>query len=141
MPAGGPAGTIASIRHCRGQVAVERTVVGGPRPSRRARHLSGDIGNKYPNGWAFTREGFPDFSPYAVTKVDMPDLTGNRRIDAALANQHAGLMSTPQVYSWHHVEDTETMLLVPRDLHETVRHTGGAAILREQGPAGAPEAP
>lgn len=34
-------------------------------------------------------------------------------------------------YTWHHVEDGKTMMLVPTDLHQAVRHTGGAALLRK----------
>ncbi|MCC8399132.1 MAG: HNH endonuclease [Rickettsia endosymbiont of Platyusa sonomae] len=34
--------------------------------------------------------------------------------------------------TWHHVEDGKTMQLVPEELHIKVRHTGGAALLREK---------
>lgn len=39
--------------------------------------------------------------------------------------------STPAGYTWHHVEDGRTMLLVPSDLHSAVRHTGGASLIRK----------
>jgi A nuclease of the HNH/ENDO VII superfamily with conserved WHH len=103
-------------------------------------HLAGDLGQRYPNGVAFTREGFPDFSPYAVAESRIT-MTGNRAIDERLANQARGLRETPDGYTWHHVEDTETMLLVPRDLHDTVRHTGGVAVLRDRARQTAPDAP
>jgi hypothetical protein len=31
----------------------------------------------------------------------------------------------------HHVEDGLTMQLVPSDLHDVVRHTGGAALINK----------
>lgn len=39
--------------------------------------------------------------------------------------------STPKEYTWHHVEDGTTMMLVSTDLHKTVRHTGGASLIRK----------
>lgn len=35
-------------------------------------------------------------------------------------------------YTWHHVEDGKTMLLVPSDLQGAVRHTGGASLIRKE---------
>lgn len=40
--------------------------------------------------------------------------------------------STPAGYTWHHVEAGRTMLLVPSDLHGTVRHTGGASLIKKE---------
>jgi hypothetical protein len=31
---------------------------------------------------------------------------------------------------WHHVEDGRTLELVPKDLHEAVRHTGGVPAIK-----------
>ena len=95
-------------------------------------HLSGDLGTKYPNGVAFSRQGFPDFTPYRVMEVKYKGLTGEYRIDEKLANELAGLPRTPTGYVWHHVEDGETLVLIPKDLHNAVRHTGGSAVIREQ---------
>ncbi|MFR3730496.1 HNH endonuclease [Lacrimispora sp.] len=47
------------------------------------------------------------------------------------ANQTAGYKSTPKGFTWHHVEDGKTMMLVPTDLHSAVRHTGGASLIRK----------
>lgn len=38
---------------------------------------------------------------------------------------------TPKGYTWHHVEDGKTLILIPTDLHDAVRHTGGAALIRK----------
>ncbi|WP_442961226.1 HNH endonuclease signature motif containing protein, partial [Pseudogracilibacillus sp. SO30301A] len=42
-----------------------------------------------------------------------------------------GLKSTPSGYTWHHVEDGRTLMLVLTDLYQAVRHTGGAALIRK----------
>jgi hypothetical protein len=84
---------------------------------------------KYPNGVKFTSDGFPDFSPYAIKTVKPKALTGNRGIDENKANASAGLSATPPNCTWHHHEDGVTMQLVPADLHDAVRHTGGAAVI------------
>jgi hypothetical protein len=100
-------------------------------------HLSGDLAAKYPNGVRFTRDGFPDFTPYKMLEIKVDDLTGNYARDAAAANRALDLPATPAGYVWHHVEDAETLILIPRDIHNAVRHTGGSAIIREQARPGA----
>jgi RHS repeat-associated protein len=92
--------------------------------------LPTDVAVKYPESVKFTPQGFPDFSPYVVREVSIGNLTGDYVKDSQLANQAIGLNVTPQGYTWHHVEDGVTMQLVPQDLHQAVRHTGGAAVLR-----------
>ena len=88
-------------------------------------------GDTHPSGVKFNEKGFPDFSPYAIEEVKLDGLTGRYRTDAKLANEKAGLAKTPKGYVWHHVEDGKTMQLIPRDIHQAARHTGGAAVLRE----------
>ncbi|MBO5716486.1 MAG: HNH endonuclease [Clostridia bacterium] len=100
---------------------------------------------KYPNGVTFKDTGYPDFSEYAVDSVKFPPvnsdtlsantcLVGNYVKDAAKANAMAGYLKTPQGYTWHHVEDMQTMILVPQDVHTAVRggvaHSGGASLIR-----------
>ena len=87
------------------------------------------LAKKYPNGVKFTDEGFPDFSPYSVDTVKVDGLTGNYRVDAALANRETFRMGTPDGYVWHHVEDGVTMQLVPKDIHK-IAHTGGTAVIQ-----------
>lgn len=69
----------------------------------------------------------------AVAEVEIEGLTGDYAKDAAMANKAAGLPSTPEGYVWHHVEDGKTMQLIPQSVHNEVRHTGGAAIIRNGG--------
>ena len=89
-------------------------------------------GGTHPSGVKFNDQGFPDFSPYSKAQVDIKGLTGNYAKDAAMANKAVGLKSTPNGYVWHHVENAKTMQLVPKDIHNAARHTGGAAVLRNQ---------
>jgi hypothetical protein len=89
-----------------------------------------ELASKYPNGVRFTDHGFPDFTPYSVARTEFDDLSGVYRTDAARANAAVGLRSTPDGYVWHHVEDGRSMILIPRDLHSAIRHTGGSAIIR-----------
>nr|WP_244116759.1 HNH endonuclease [Burkholderia cepacia] len=92
--------------------------------------LPPEVQQKYPQGVKFNSQGFPDFAPYAKAQVDVVGLTGDYNKDAALSNQAAGFKKTPSGYVWHHVENAETMLLIPQDLHDAIRHTGGSAVLK-----------
>jgi hypothetical protein len=88
-------------------------------------------------GLRFKSTGYPDFEPHALTlpngkKAVRIELTGSRRVDELLANRAAGLERTPKGHTWHHVEDEGTMVLVPRDLHEEVAHTGGRATFKHR---------
>lgn len=72
------------------------------------------------------------FSPYARASAEIEGLTGKYAIDEVIANRHFGFSSTPSGYVWHHVENAKTMELIPKDLHDAVAHTGGAAILKKK---------
>lgn len=89
-----------------------------------------ELAHQFPNGVRFTRAGYPVLTPYATERVSLHGLTGDNRIDEPRANAEAGLPSTPKGYTWHHVEDGRGMELVPRPLHETLKHTGGAAAIK-----------
>lgn len=79
-------------------------------------------------------QGFPVFDGYAIARVELPDLTGlnSGSDDIVKANlvHHGNTTSIPG-YTWHHLEDGKTMILIPTELHEAYRHTGGADLLRE----------
>jgi hypothetical protein len=88
-------------------------------------------------GLKFKSTGYPDFEPYALTlpngrKTVRIELTGSRRADEALANKAARLEERPEGYTWHHVEDEGTMLLVPTPLHEAAAHSGGGATFKHR---------
>jgi hypothetical protein len=85
-------------------------------------------GQNHPvTGIPFNSSGFPDFSSVAIETVHI-DYTGTRAGDFAAANEAAGLASTPEGYTWHHVEDGRTMQLVPTDIHRATGHTGGFSM-------------
>lgn len=58
------------------------------------------------------------------------DLTGGRTPDEKIANRLAGLDEAPADFTWHHDAISGDMMLIPTDLHESVRHTGDAAVWR-----------
>ena len=62
--------------------------------------------------------------------MEVAGLTGNRRLDARLANEALGVSRTPEGFVWHHVEDGRTMQLVPDGIHRMTGHSGGAELLK-----------
>lgn len=95
--------------------------------------LPSEIRGKYPDSVKFNEKGFPDFTPYAIKSVKLDNLQGNRSTDYSDANKAAGIQYTTKGYTWHHVEDGKTMVLIPTDIHNAVRHTGGCSILNKKG--------
>jgi hypothetical protein len=96
--------------------------------------LPSELRAKYPNSVEFDSKGFPRFEPYThvdasgrAYKVELDKVTGDAR-DFYKANAIMGLDKTPDNFTWHHVEDAKTMILIPTDLHDAVRHTGGRAV-------------
>lgn len=104
---------------------------------------------KYPEGVEFTKAAdgsvYPRFEKWAkaTAKFDKPTLkaaqnhtglSGNYYWDSKLANAQCGFSQTPSGYVWHHVEDMQTMILVPQDLHSVamggMSHTGGASLIK-----------
>jgi len=83
-------------------------------------------------GLRFSKQGHPDFEPHAMKlpngskRVEI-EYTGSRSADFNAANNAAKLEEIPRGYTWHHLEDGKSMMLVPRDLHDAVRHSGGAS--------------
>jgi hypothetical protein len=95
--------------------------------------LPAKLKQKYPKSIFFKKSGYPDFAPYAKIRYTFKNGFGKSRpADFAEANKfHKHTMKKmgidPKFWTWHHVEDGKTMLLVPRDLHDFVKHTGGVA--------------
>ena len=79
-----------------------------------------------------SKYGFAIFDEHAIARVVIEDLTGDEAADIAKANFiHHGTQQSIPGYTWHHLEDGKTLILIPTDLHEAYRHTGGAAFIRE----------
>lgn len=88
------------------------------------------IKSKYGNIY-MSKKGFPIFDEYAIARIELPDLEGLDD-DILRANViHHGTQTSIPGYTWHHLEDGKTLILIPTDLHEAYRHTGGAALIRE----------
>ncbi|EFO1363694.1 type IV secretion protein Rhs, partial [Escherichia coli] len=97
-----------------------------------ASKLPVDIRGKYPHGVPFNHAGFPDFSHYSIKNTRI-ELGSSRDIDFARADRAAGYgpgNPRPEGYTWHHHQDSGYMQLVPSDIHDAVRHTGGIATGR-----------
>jgi hypothetical protein len=89
--------------------------------------MTSDLAIKYPLGVWFDEAGFPNFMIYAKKVVEVK-ITGAGRFDFARANIAAGLERTPSDMTWHHHQDGKTMILIPKDIHDAVKHTGGVAF-------------
>ncbi len=101
----------------------------------RALELTGGKGVPY-------RDGFVDFSEFALKSRKFDDLTGDANGDKLkyLKSMVAdGEANTPEearqllrgrAIEIHHVEDGKTLQEVPAILHQEAKHTGGAAVLR-----------
>jgi len=117
---------LCQVEEINGRLPINCEYAGDKYP---VENLSPELQEKYPNSVEFDKKGFPDFSPYC--KPDIQDVqieyTGNRSRDFKLANNAAGLERTPEGYTWHHHQDAKTLQLVPTELHDEVRHTGGCA--------------
>lgn len=88
--------------------------------------LPPDLKIKYPHGVPFNGSGQPDFIRYAQHSVKI-NVTGDHYVDFKAADKMAGITSRPKTHTWHHHEDSKTMLLIPKDIHKAIKHTGGVA--------------
>ena len=89
----------------------------------------------------YNSEGYPDFSPYVHPDYPKPvkiNMTGNNTTDFRNANMAIGRKGSkpPKGYTWHHMEDGKSMILVRRDIHDCTTggfaHTGGASVVRNK---------
>ena len=114
----------STVRRIGGRLPINARYAGKPFP------LSPELAARFPKGVTFRETGFPAFTPHRSEHIVASGLTGDIGIDSRIANRAVDLPRTPEGWTWHHVEDGRTMELIPRDLHEYVRHTGGAAAIR-----------
>ncbi|MCG8333545.1 MAG: DUF4157 domain-containing protein [Proteobacteria bacterium] len=88
-------------------------------------HLRG----KYPHSVHFSGAGYPDFSRYSIKNVRI-ELGKSRGVDFSRADKAAGFSRNnprPDDFTWHHHQDSGYMQLVPTDIHDWIKHTGGIA--------------
>lgn len=86
--------------------------------------LPEDLQVKYPDSVMIDERGFVRFEPYSIKIIKSKELIGDHDKDFQLADRSAGYETRPQEYTWHHVEDGETMVLVPKDLHKAINIPG-----------------
>ena len=119
---------VSRIRKVNDRMPMNHELAGKVYPLERLPHA---LRQKYPHSVPFSGAGYPDFSRYAIRKVEI-NVTGNRARDEILANKVAGLDLKPKGYTWHHHQDGKTMLLVPKELHKRVGHTGSVAHVKNR---------
>jgi hypothetical protein len=95
--------------------------------------LTPELKIKYPEGVKFSENGFPEFSKYTKElpnggKSVKIEPTLSHEADVRSSNKLAGFRETPDNYTWHHHQDYGVMELIPTDIHNAVKHTGGATI-------------
>ena len=95
----------------------------------------------HPSGVRFTPDGYPDFEPYAIKRVEISQVGDyvrdfrNANIEAGIGRGSQSHYQTHPDYTWHHHQDGRTMLLVPSSIHGPLSHSGGAEIARRMGGA------
>lgn len=114
--------------------------------------------SKYPDGVPFSQldalgNTFPDFQKYVLWEYKFPPVnTENLKAGTCLVgNSAAGspdfklfrqkmlengytnsqISEILSKYTIHHHPDCQTLQLIPRDLHQAVRHKGGASLIRQ----------
>lgn len=92
----------------------------------------------YPDGVPFTKEGFPDFSKVAYKGKDGKILSvnvgniGESTKDIGNANKIFKEMGYDDDggYTWHHIEETTSLMRVPFIIHGLVDHSGGISMAK-----------
>lgn len=92
----------------------------------------------YPDGVPFTKEGYPDFSKVAfkdkngqTLQINIGALSGDSKKDINTAEtifQKMGY-SWESGYTWHHIENSTTLIRVPSAVHQLIDHAGGMSTL------------
>ena len=94
-------------------------------PSKDVKYITGKYGDIF-----MSEAGMVGFDKHALAVIVTDQLTGDSAKDIALANRlYYGGAKSINGYTWHHLEDGKTMILIPTELHEAYRHTGGDSFL------------
>ncbi|MBP9480446.1 MAG: HNH endonuclease [Parabacteroides sp.] len=88
----------------------------------------------YPDGVPFSKDGYPDFTKVAfkdkngqALRVDIGQLTGDSKKDISAAEtlfQKMGY-TWESGYTWHHLENSTSLIRVPSTIHQLIDHAGG----------------
>ncbi|GAE94749.1 ESAT-related proteins [Gracilibacillus boraciitolerans JCM 21714] len=87
------------------------------------------------------KNGMPDFSPFSKDEIKLENMTNDRKLNFSTADEEmAKKWSTPEQkwtaediadwrednkYTWHELNDLETIQLVPSKINSVFRHMGG----------------
>lgn len=119
---------LAQISGKRVEKVINIPTIGGKRPMNYRW-----AGKVHPSGIEFDTKGFPIFGPHAVLEFNTAHLTGRSSTDSLMTNKFFDLDGTPTGYTWHHHQNGTTLQFVPSSLHNSCRHTGGCAVIRNGG--------
>ncbi|WP_229071631.1 SMI1/KNR4 family protein [Actinoplanes sp. DH11] len=123
-------------------MASENRIAGARYAFRVAHPAAPMLRVRYRHGVPVDPWGFPDWTPYARTLVDLPpvvpDLTLDeaRVVDVRAAGTVAratgdpiwsGTVGTPPGWTWAHLARSRRLALVPAELHAAFRHLGGVS--------------
>ena len=87
---------------------------------------------KHTLGIPFNHALSPYFSRYSIKNIRI-ELGSSRNVDFARVDSAVGYgpeNPRPEGYTWHHHQDSGYMQLVPSDIHDAVRHSGGISTNR-----------
>ncbi|WBS02566.1 DUF4150 domain-containing protein [Pseudoduganella sp. SL102] len=95
--------------------------------------LPANVRGKYPHGVPFNMLGFPDFSRYAATTVYVRKFKGDsvdfrKANEATFGKNNEWGDKAPKGFTWHHHQENGKLQLIPKDIHDAVKHTGGASL-------------
>lgn len=134
---------------------TELTAIGQQQYARGLAQLPAAERPAFVAGVPFSREGFPQFPSVYEARVPEADYgagrashfrTANKQLlasgrqglidrgltgtqaDAIIASVRANPSSSPSGWTWHHTEVPGKLILVPYDIHNPVKHTGGEAL-------------
>lgn len=89
------------------------------------------------------KNGHPDFKKFRNANVEVKNMTGDHQKDVAEAaksfvkngkfksQNEAKQYASKNDLAWHHEPDGKSMSLIPRIIHDNVKHDGGASVLRD----------
>ncbi|WP_341751166.1 HNH endonuclease [Candidatus Tisiphia endosymbiont of Piscicola geometra] len=66
-----------------------------------------------------------------ISNVELKKTTRLKEIEKK-ANKVMGRDRTPEGHLWHCVEDGNTLIAIPTDLHKAVKHTGMISLQKEK---------
>lgn len=122
-----------------------------PKKYNEVNHTMGEILDEYGKDRIPFKDGYPDFSEFSISTVEIENFTDARPKNFAQADRlttekwneekkfgkdnwkpsDVEAYRTDNSYSWHECEDMKTLQLVPREVHANVPHDGGVSAYKK----------